>query len=507
MKKRDLKKAYGNTPTDFHNMVLRTLNSLEEYDTLSVKQTDTKQLSVSPVRRSPLRTAAACALVLALGVGGVISAKALYPMLAQKEGNYGLNIELEPMTASDTTEKQLGLSLNGAASSAPEYVKVSINYLPEGVVSDDESKIKFSLNGEREEKQFTFVTDRVVEQRTFTDANIADFEEFEINGSKAILAHCAVEPFSKRFYIYFEKEAVFIEAFVTGDVTDDEIKKVMENITVEECSEDESDESNAESLTQAKNNIEEEKRQELLDKLYGAFDKDDVYEYSVVDKGQTIYYSESHESSGIELTIDNIEILDGISELDIDKFQDPEEIVEYTDNNGSFIPRTREYYTEGDGITSPFRTLSRTDTVTPKLVYVTLNINNPTSETKEFFYQGFDINSLENAIKAQNGELSAEDPESVTEYADSLNMGEVDYIDTNNVPTDGKKAGYYFLEVPAKSTQTVHIGFLADEDKLDDMYVSIDESWCCNCVFDAALSTFVDNNKVYYHNSAAIKVK
>lgn len=523
MKKRDLKNAYGNVPAEFHNTVIRTLNGLgstkETADSYNKVESFTMSegvqvVSVGKRKRGFWRTAIACALIIAVGSVGVISAKAIYPMVVNREGNYGLNIELEPMAGGQIGESgsndsnasnlnEMNLELN-ASKTAPEYVRINIGYLPDDVLEDQG---KYSLGGGHEEKCFTFVRDRIVEKKTFTDVNIVDYEELEINGNKAILAKTAVKPFSRRFYIYFENEAAFVMAYVTDDVSDEEIIKVMENITVEECT---AEEANVCSLTEAKEILKEEKEQEFWNNLYGMLEHEKVYEYSEIELGQKMTYGNYHESSGLELSIDNIDVLDNISDLDDNSFNQSiaeDYLPNYTDENGNFIPHEREHYIEGDGVTAPFRQVSRTDTITTKMVYVTLTVNNTTDVSKPFIYQGFNINTLADAIASQNGEKKLEDIVAEEDYTLPILWGDVHYIDNNNVDRDGYQHGYNFLDVPANSTQTIHIGFLVDEDQLDEAYITLDESWCNSMVFDSAKSEFVANGKDYYHNLACIKVQ
>ncbi len=517
MKKRDLKNAYGKAPMEFHNTVIRTLNSLEttketthgEYENEALELSDGAQLlEIRPRKRRLLRTVAACALIVAVGTVSVVSAKAIYPMVASREGNYGLNIELEPGVGSrvETGDQSLGksdeikLSLD-ASKNAPEYVRLDVGYLPEGVIEDQG---KYSLNGEHKEKCFSFACDRVIEKKTFTDVNIFDYEELEINGNKAILANASDDISSRRFYIYFDDMATFVTCYVTSDVSKEEIIKVMENVSVDACTEEEA---NIDSLKQYKEALAEEKSQELIDNIYGLFEHEDVYDYSVIELGQKITYCEEHESVGLELTIDNIEVLDSISGLDYNCFEPyvaEDYLPIFTDENGNFIPHEREHFIEGDGINTPGMKLSKTDWVTAKLVYVTLTVNNPTNTMKQFVFQGFETNLL----SIQNGKIAAINfTDENGEYTTPILCGEARYIDNNNVGRDGVKHGYNFLDIDANTTQTIHIGFLADEDELDDTYLTIDECWCAHEVFDPKKSEFVENGKDYYHNVPCIKVE
>ena len=530
MKKRDLQNAYGRAPRSFHNSIVRTLNTLDT-GTSCVRESTQVQafddfdeeriLTVQPRKHSVFKTVTACVLSAAIVSVGAVSAKAIFPMVAEREGNYGLNIEMEPgaggtggsltaaeesrlsgsdSAASDETE----LMKLSTSKSAPEYVKMNIGYLPEGVIEDQG---KYSLNGNHKDKCLTISGSRVVKKQTIKEENIVDYEEFDLNGNRAILATSAVG-FSKRFFIFFEKEAVCVEAYVTDDISDDEIKKVMENITVEECT---AEESNIPSLTQQKEYNREAKEEELAEKFYSMFEHEPVYNYCEVALGQKITYGKQHGSSGLELSVDKIDVLDNISELDYNSFNESiaENHLPYlVDENGNCILHNRDWYTDGDGVSAPIYQVTRSDEIASKLVYVTLTVNNPTNENKEFFFQGFGVNELANTLAVQNGTKTAEDFTSENEeYSEPIMWGEVHYIDNNNVARDGYKRGYNFLDVEANSTQTIHIGFFVDEDKLDETYLTLDECWSASSVFDPNKSEFVDNDKDYYYGIACIKVQ
>ena len=514
MKKRDLKNAYGEVPQSFHNSVVRTLNTLDTDTAVTVQHfadfDEERILNVQPRKRSVFKTVTACVLAAAIVTVGAVSAKAVFPMVATKEGNYGLNIDIEPGAGGQASAGESNISGKtelmklAASKSAPEYVKMTVGYLPEGVIEDQG---KYSLNGNHKEKCFAIIGERIVEKKTLEEDNIVDYEEFDLNGNRAILAASATG--SKRFFIYFENEAVLISAYVTSDVSDEKIKKVMENITIEECS---AEESNISSLTEEKEYLKEQRKEEKQQALYDLFVHDDVYNYHEIKTGQKLSFKgDLMDGKNLNFSVDNIEILDNISDLDYNNFESTiaeEYLPTLTDENGNFVPREREYYISGDGITAPRGQVSRTDTVMPKMVYVTLTVNNPTDSDDEFVFQGFEADTL-SAEALKNGvtiDYKSEDND-VSEYTIPILSTEVHYIDNNNVDKDGYKQGYNFLDVAANSTETIHIGFIVDEDKLDNTYVTIDECWNASAVFDPEQSAFVENNKDYYHSLPCVKVQ
>lgn len=471
MKKQDLKKVYSNVPQDFHNSVVRTLNSLE----------DVQKSTVRP-KSKIFRTAVACALIIAVGAVGAVTAAAVYPMVASREGNYGMTLELEA-TGSGSAE-DMNLKLSADSTGSPEYVKMNIGYLPQGVVEDQG---KYSLNGEHEEQCFTFDVMRVAENVTVSDVNILDYEQFEVHGNPAVLAHSSLT-FAKSFYIFFEDECALVCCYVTDDVSDDEIKKVMESISFTSGTEENND---GGSLSQAReqesgeNNVEN-----ALQNIYDSYiERNTTVEYSVIPCGQSVGYSDDVvEENAFKCSVDSIEVLDNISELDRDNFDNNMfNLSEYADENGTLLSYTREIYSYGDGVNTTKELIS-SETMNRKLIYVTATVTN-TSDEEQCFYLG--QIGME-WLRENNGELQYVGD--LEEYLpDKAWCGEINYIDNNNVDTNGFKSGYYFMDVPANSSKTVHLGFFSDEDMIDELYVTFDGAWC-DSIFDEETNTFVLND-------------
>lgn len=470
MKNQDLKNAYGPVPTEFHNSVVRTLNTLEE-----------EPVKTTRPRRTWLKVLVACALIAAIGTVGATAAAKLYPMSANKEGNYGLTFDVQTVssTESDSGSSSIdGMNLGlSADSSAPEYVKLNVGYLPDGVISDG---FKYSLNGEHSEKCLTLIVDRVGTTATFSDINIADFEQFEINGNVAILANVVDmggdNPFGRRFYIYFEDMAAFVTGYITNDYSDEEVRKIMENLTVTEGTEDDC---NGGALSDKNSWVNRNDYVEEEPETYTYFDYKDV---NLGDEFE--YYEGFEEQCNCFFTVDNIEVLDNISGLDSSCFGGllkNEKLEDFIDENGNLLPYEREYYKFGDGVTAPMYEVVKTDMAERRMVYVTLTVKNTGSQPVEFWFP-ISMHSKGNV-------------DDTGTYTEDTSYGEKTYIDNNDVDEVGINRGYNKLTLAPNSTETVHIGFWADADMLDYYYI-------CNSVGNAFDSQ--GNETVTYE---CIKVK
>lgn len=449
MKKIDLRNVYGKTPESFHDALARALE-------------DAESVTAKKQRRRPVRYAAAFAAAAAVLSLGAISANAVFKSFAPvKEGNYGLNIGLD---VSGSADENGMLTLN-AASNAPEYVKVTFGYMPEDIFYDEQNGKYHSAEG-LGVRGISFVMDRITEKQTFSDYNIDHYDTLSVNGHDAVIAYTTwtaeENEFTRRFYIYFEDMATFVWAFVTDDISQDELIKIMEGITVEACG---AEESNVGSFSEAKKLYEEEKRDEAMTAFVDRVSEiTEHHKYYPAALGTTVSFGDSaarYDLDGLSYSIDDIEVLDNIAQLDYNRFTDYRlDLYEDVDENGNILPYERKSYAYGDGVDAPFAAVTGTQTVGRRLVYVTMTVHNDADSDRSFMYQDFDL-----GIFKRDGDMLSLDDTA------GLLRTEMCYCDNNNIDEVGMKAGWNFLTVGAGETQTVHIGFVADEDMLDDMYV------------------------------------
>ena len=334
-----------------------------------------------------------------------------------------------------------------------------------------------------ETKCMTIIYRRITEKQTIQDYNVASYEEMTINGHAAMITYSAIpaseNEYTRDFYIYFEDTATLVQAFVTYGIPDDELVKIMEGITVEECDTD----MYGMSFTQAKKEYAEKKRDEqitsIIDKASELTRNDKLISINI---GTKITYgkgTEQYECNGLEYSVDKIEVLDNIGELDYNKFDDWHiDLQNDVDGNGNLLPYERNIYSYGDGVNAPFTTVIGSDTIDCRLVYATLTITNTNDSSRDFFYQGFRITNYTD----DNGALKAND------RTEKYFLSEPAYIDGNNVDTEGMKSGWIYLTLSPGETRTVHIGFICDEDNLDDLYLT--DYGNCQCYrYDEKTST------------------
>lgn len=434
MKQEDLKKVFNKPPQSFHNNVICTVNSIDEKQN---KHTGFKAV----------KTVLICAIIIVIGITGAVAGSAIYTMLVTPVDKHGLNIELEPINDNSI-----------------DYVKLKLNYIPQNVEEiPNTAGRKYSQKGNYDKLAFSFILYKVDQRINFTDKYITSYEEFQINGNKALITNASlIDPennVSKHFYIFFEDKSMFLSCYVSDDFTNNEIKKVMEGITIEKGSANDCFEYSLLSDLNDENNSTDNTANSTNSYSY-SYNYDTIYSI-----GQPI---DTYEFSG-SITINQIEVLDNINGLDENNFYIPgiDNLSAITDENGNITPYERYTYSYGDG-TNSLNKIEKTENINRKLVYLTVTVTNNTAKNQIFNIYDITLNWL----KENGGKL--DNAYSIDETLPQTTLStEINYIDNNMTDSLGIKSGYYQLEINANSSETVHLGYFVDDDTLDELYITI----------------------------------
>lgn len=425
MKQSNLKNAFKKSPQEFDTALFSALDSLE---TAKSKQR---------TRTKPLRVAIACALVLALCTTSVFAASSIYSMFAKKTDDYALNIKIEPSSE--------------AAKS--EYVKMELSYLPKGVQRDTTSDEipKYSLKEDSTKKNLTFELLKIDEDFEVAQTFMTDYEELEINGNRVYLLSINGGE-RNRFFEFFEESNMLVMCTSSQDVSRDELIKIISGITLKNGTKGDSTPYELYSESAFKDYYEQNSNQPL----YNLEAKINYNPNKIGDKIIDTDY-------GYTITVDSIEVLDNVSELNKEYFYFPneEDFNNLADKNGNITPAVRDTYSYGDGVNSIDK-LEKSETLDRKLVYVTASITNDNSESESFPLSNFEIKELTNTGDSLADKESNES---------SIIGTEISYIDNNN--KNAYSGEYYELDIPENTTKTVHLGFLVYDDDMDNLYIAI----------------------------------
>lgn len=431
MKKEDLKLAYDDPTPEFHNNLLRILNSLTVENNTNAKR----------VKRKAFRIAVAFAMVILIGTMTVVASAVIYNTFVNRVGNY--SVEISPVTENVEQPKK-----------SPDYARLNIGYLPKDIVKADETGIKYYKTPT--ERCIAFMLFKADNDYKFSELFVNDYEEVDLKENEGVILN--IQPYKnndetarKVFYIHFKEMGVILKGNVTNDISDDEIKNIMENISVTP-------------------------EKKLGDDILYVYDEDINnneetecygmnYDYNVIDENKSIDFSNTNADYTGSVTFNSINILDNISNLDRESFYFPEfnNINEVFDENGDILPYINNKYSDGDGVNS-IGQLTESRHTNRKFITANFTVSNTLDLEQTFNISQIGISILEND---KNGKLK--DREEKTSID-----GEINYIDNNDVDILGIKSGYYQLTIPANSSKDITIGFLVDENTIDDLYIVVD---------------------------------
>lgn len=432
MKMNELKNLYGKPSENFHNSVLNSLYMLDD-----------KKRGKNKYRGRVIKIAAVCAAAIVIGSFTAAAANThFFGLFSEKVGNYGLKLGVE--------------STPDEAAEAPRYIRVKPNWLPKGVIETPHTEgIKYSLDGEALEKNITFFAEK---SRGFniTWDYIVSSRETAIAGKKAVIATCRFdENSSEESYmalVYYDGLGIVTGCWGSHGITEKEIIKVMENLSVEK-----GDKKNH--FGGYDGNASEE-----AVNSYKFFDGS--YEYVTEKNEKAFGYSEyDYDAEGNKLadgahwdiTVNKAEKIENVSDLEYNYFEqngfEGNVYDDYFTADGSLkTPYDRREVTKGDGISSLNKTgYSKTE----RSFYVfDVTIKNNKPESIQFPSE-FDSFKLQPVLLNKN----------VSGFSDYEGFGTAemiyfDHTSYNNV-----------VKIQCGESKTVKVGFVIDNEVADNAYL------------------------------------
>lgn len=359
---------------------------------------------------------------------------------------------------------KLTLSVKGnKENDESKYYKLDLGYLPENIEEFEENKYSYKDN--LGQGGFSFVLWKVKKQADFVELNTKDYEEVTYGNNKGFLLNKAgfninaEGGFSRVVYLMFEKEGYVVETYVGNDVSDKDLEQVFSDLSLKETTEDQA--SFALDYEEYKKDFEDEPRDDGLADSKLSVDSKNIHKV-----GDTVT-TKSTQDMKFNYTINKVEILDSIKDLDYNNFNDSSiETLQEKDilsEDFSIQTYTQKLIERGNGSTTIDRVIDEKE-VTPRFVYLTATIENTSdSDIEDIYFQ----NSPQLLIK-DGGNWVHED--NFNENKDfSAHSLEVDYLDNH-----GEGKSYYKLPtIQAKEKRVIHFGFFMDEDQIDKMFLPV----------------------------------
>ncbi|MFB3171031.1 anti-sigma factor [Neobacillus sp. 179-C4.2 HS] len=418
-------------PTDKLNTIISNFSLDSETRKQQVKR-----------KRNRILIAAACLLIgIPTTAFGAVKA---YDMIVQKQ-NYEVNISV----------------VNKIFNMKDSWYKMKIGYLPENMEANDSLAMKYSFKDNYENGGFSFILWRLGKNSDFQTLYANGYEEKEINGRKAVIVNKDTGNknvmFDRQVFLLFEEEGMMVESYVGKDVSDEQLLKVIEGISLESTTEEKA------TYTADYDGSLFSEAKEPTESRVIPLKKDSKQLFKV---GQTVPVTiEMNETeSKLEYVIEKVEVFDSIKDFKQGNFNELGlEILSENkalDQTNKFLPYKRDVYKVGNGKDSVDE-LVESQVVNLKFVYLTTTLKNSGKQASEEIYMHPSLQVLKFEKNAWN--YAGED--GIAE--DSIMTGEVDYLEPH-----GNGKGFYNIgSIQPGQTMKVNLGYFVDADKLDSIFL------------------------------------
>lgn len=353
----------------------------------------------------------------------------------------------ECTTAAETTE-----TITEPATEAMDYLTVDYTYLPEGFKrsvdceqifnSERGSRVQYFYFNSFDYKDYDGYQRELEESIYYEEYSVDDKEVCLLYRSDFDLAPNDSGRFGKIAYVDFKDNDFTAQMYITNDISDDDIKAIIEGMKIIPCSYD---------ITQRWN--------------YQGTGEEPTTQYCHV--GDTIHNENNMAMYGedVSITINSVKVQDNFDGIIDNVFEYTDLSQEYSEYIGPDGKLTDEYsyyeynYTDDDYCEEK---LIKTEKYTPNIITLDLTYNNLTDMDmcgdKDFLtclcpsiYSNKNVESGEN-IHRENG-FRGDAGSAIALYSE--NMSHKNHID-----------------IPAHGSTNVKVSFLVDTDLFGDLYVT-----------------------------------
>lgn len=489
----------GLTDAEVMNMTAQVMDRMQEEDTNTMDHNTIKKDTNHTFHVISWKTILAACLTLALivptGAFAAIKLSAMYQNHISNNG-YESSIALENTTASPGCSSTPGLIYHADANTVrlEQYIRyagvttfVKLNYDLKELGDDyylatketdselDESTFYAnhwfrSKQGDDAEKDLRVSLYYVNDQTTIKDQNRENFEELIINGYNAFYSeeyqnsmYPSFSDDAKTLYVFYDDLNYYLRFDAMKNISKEKLISLAKTYTIEKT-----DRKQADEFWLVKTSSEE-------DSTANQSGAQTAGENTVVPT-QILPATNKVTVDGLRYHIKNVEIRNSIKGLDTQSIIEQKENSAFIDllcdKNGTFKKYQRETLQLGDGINTPASKVIDTKTIQPKLVYLTIEVENTSDQEKNTA----DIYS----------EQIKPDPDKKDVYWYSMDTYNRPYwLDQNmwafqpfyyqDAVWDKNKD--WVVRIPAKTTQTLHVGFLVDEDETDQCFLRISKGY------------------------------
>lgn len=426
---------------------------------------------------------AAAALILVPGT--VFAAGKLYEAYVEQQG-YQADLHVVRETEAAEGGLTSGDAVEGDLSEGIRYYHLNLNYVPEGMeylggkYNYPDRMVGISTLG---------AFDLGEGESVISVLNIKETENFEAGGRQVTFMRSASHS-SNYAFVIFEEEHVVVWLCVNESVPDDEMRKVMENLELQPIAE-KGEMDWRSSFDLAVSMTWEQFMEQEEDPLFGsprvvqAEDNDgfkitEVAQVLEVGESVSIYAAAEEDlvtNAEVRISVEKVEILDNISQLSRDNFERSTDEAWWDRcfaEDGSILPHIRKDIEFGDGVNAPYETVVNEEEVGSKLVLITIKRENLSAQDLESGVSLSWVCCFTSNLVEENGSYILKQNQMWLEQDDRIyGAGSCIYVDRDNskdIYSEDKGRQFFFWRMDAGDVQEYTLGFLVDEDRLNDLY-------------------------------------
>lgn len=429
--------------------------------------------------RFPKIAVAACILAVAVPTVGIAGEKISAYVMSLKKDQMHAVFQISDSADEGTGEQKVAL----------EYVKLNVTdlvgYTREQDKGLDEMNVIHFRSEEYPDTQGLYIEILQIDCDTdqFYERNVMNTQEMVWNGQKAVYMkqnHLTGSQYEagtegKEVAVFYENYgyALLIQGVGMENMSDQEFLTLVQSFTLSPATEETADvvQSMSEYIAQMKHR---EQIDATENEVLRSFPTD-----KMCDVGDTQIYN------GISYRIDAVEVRDNLRNLDQHGYQD--EVSEKlkkgigVDEKLNLQSYERETITFGNGYDQPLTYVEKTEHVTPKLVLVTMTIQNISYEDEE------------DMLPVANPLTYIKKTADHTEFDwREFERGDRNLYYRDNMPiwiSDSEGGSWYYCKKMKKGDcVTLQLGYLVDEDMLDKMVMELN---CGDGLHDGAWN-FID---------------
>ncbi|MPM63559.1 hypothetical protein SDC9_110439 [bioreactor metagenome] len=356
------------------------------------------------------------------------------------------------LVTTNKNEETGTLTYNIQTETAPTKVpvmKVVPGYIPEGYIETSNALGKYHPNGDLSVGGITICQPFYTNQ--FKEVYVSDVEEVTLGGVKAqILTREGME-YKHIINMFYEDGGYVVTIYGANNTSLEELKKVAENIKCEQVP--------GEFIDLEANKATEEKAEEFVEPT--------ITNDHIFNIGEEIIDEWAPYRNPI-FTINKIEVLEKLPELDKNCFYDYNKYLEFTNEDGTLKKYERVNSRKWEN--NKMNTV--TETVGMKFVAVNLTMRNPFDKELKNINVYPRVYSME---KTSKGTLK-----SLNDYSGcELSMDNAPfYFDQSDY--EGKN--FYFCDFAPNEIKEVYLVYAVDEDQIDNAYIKFNQSGNAACV-------------------------